>query len=271
MSTDKKKDFHETLAELVEYATVNGNQLTPETIHEYFQDLITEESQYEFLYDYLTSAKIKIEGYTPSKKETADKTDAKEAPSIDNLPEKAARETEEALTFYRMYLDDLNALTPGDAKKNEALLKNFLSGDADSTNQLAENYLPMVLKVADTLANHGLSHSELVAEGNLALYESILGFSDPQATLSSFESYLFSSIEKALLSAINEEIGSNRISDHLTEQVNALNDASTELAKELNCEATLEELCERLSLSEDEVKELMKVSINALTVVQTEE
>ena len=56
--------------------------------------------------------------------------------------------------------------------------------------------------------------------------------------------------------ALNIEIGSNRVSNHLADQVNALNDASTELAKELGREATLEELCERLALSTDEVKEL---------------
>ena len=61
------------------------------------------------------------------------------------------------------------------------------------------------------------------------------------------------------------------MSNHLADQVNALNDASTELAKELGREATLEELCERLALSTDEVKELMKISIDALTVIQSDD
>ena len=46
---------------------------------------------------------------------------------------------------------------------------------------------------------------------------------------------------------------------------------TSELAKELGREATLEELCERLALSTDEVKELMKISIDALTVIQSDD
>lgn len=268
MSKDKKKEFHETLTELVEYATVNGNHLTLETIQDYFRDFTMDESQYTFLYEYLTGLKITIDGFLPKETTTPDTPAVASAP----LPEKHVTETEEAGYFYRMYLEELDALKPSQDEKNiEQLLQNLLAGDAESINTLTEYYLPSVINIATTLSDHGLSNSELVAEGNLALYESILSFSKPDATRAEFESYLFSSIERALYNAINEEIGSNRISDRLTDQVNALNDASTEFAKEYEREATLEELCERLSLSEDEVKELMKVSINALTVVQTTE
>ena len=66
--------------------------------------------------------------------------------------------------------------------------------------------------------------------------------------------------------AVFQELGSSRTSDHLVERINALNDASTEMAKELGREATLKELSDRLALSEEEIKELMKISIDALTI-----
>ena len=125
----------------------------------------------------------------------------------------------------------------------------------------------------DRFDDLGLSHSDLVAEGNLALYEAILAYPETQTStdLSDFEAFLDKEVYDSLQEALNIEIGSNRVSNHLADQVNALNDASTELAKELGREATLEELCERLALSTDEVKELMKISIDALTVIQSDD
>ena len=49
-NNEKKKAFHETLAELIEYATVSGNCVTKEDVQRYFQDLVTDESMYTLIY-----------------------------------------------------------------------------------------------------------------------------------------------------------------------------------------------------------------------------
>ena len=65
---------------------------------------------------------------------------------------------------------------------------------------------------------------------------------------------------------INEELSVNRIASHAADRANAISDATTELAQKLGREATLEELCEYMSLSEDEVRDVMKMSIDAMTI-----
>ena len=37
---DKKLEFNEALSALIEYATVNGNEITLEIIHTYFDDIL---------------------------------------------------------------------------------------------------------------------------------------------------------------------------------------------------------------------------------------
>ena len=37
---DKKLEFNEALSALIEYATVNGNEITLENVHTYFDDIL---------------------------------------------------------------------------------------------------------------------------------------------------------------------------------------------------------------------------------------
>lgn len=268
-----KKEFNEILSKIVEYAAVSGNIISKETIHAYFKDLITDEKMYDYIYKYLTDIQITVEGYKSDSTSSSDKKldfDRTANPDI----QRKVTESNEALAFYEMYLNEIHTLTADSASQMPKLFHSLISGNSSVAGSLAELYLPLVLKISEDFDNLGLSHSDLVAEGNLALYEAVLNYTSPNGKIPDirdFEQYITSRITNSLKSAVNEEIGSFRISSHLTDQINALNDASTELAKELGREATLEELCEKLSLGEDEVKELMKISINALTVVQTED
>jgi RNA polymerase primary sigma factor len=284
---DSKKEFQETLTELVEFATVSGNQITKETVQSYFRDLITDDAQYNLIYQYLEKANITVAGYTPQnfpdRHDSADTQDFHATSDSQEATHKKSEESHQAHAFYEMYLDEVSQLNTSETEDSKLqlakmLLSKLLLGDSTVSGALSEFYLPLVIEIAKSFADHGLAQGDLVSEGNLALCEGILAYpdlavqqEDSDAALHTFERYLAEQICNALRAAINEEISSNRISNHLTEQVNALNDASTELAKELGREPTLDELCRYLSLGEDEVKELMKVSINALSVVQTEE
>ena len=280
-NNEKKKAFHETLAELIEYATVSGNRVTKEDVQRYFQDLVTDESMYTLIYGYLTDAKINVEGFDAPQQKNQDASantadipdDADPADSAAGSQKQKPPESNEALFFHEMYLDELAALTKHEDSQISGFLKDLVSGDLSSVSAITEHYLPLVIRIADRFDDLGLSHSDLVAEGNLALYEAILSYPETQTStdLSDFEAFLDKEVYDSLQKALNIEIGSNRVSNHLADQVNALNDASTELAKELGREATLEELCERLALSTDEVKELMKISIDALTVIQSDD
>ncbi len=300
MNPNYKKDFQEALASLVEFATVSGNHISTGTVKEYFQEIITEDAQYALIYDYLNNAKIIIDdleqahGKNPvpenaaSEKSVNAETTAKSKNNADLKQNeesenntgseksglKPVKESQQALVFYEMYLDELQNLNPLTNEERKALYNDLLSGSKAALDSLANACLPAVRQWAEQFEGNGLSRNDLIAEGNLALYEYLLSCQehpDNAGTQECFEKELKQNVTARIRQAINEELGSNRISDHLTDRVNALNDASTALAKEFGREPTLQELCDRLSLGEEEVKELMKVSINALSVIQTEE
>lgn len=251
---DKKKEFNDTLAELVSFANVSGNKLTKEQIRLYFKDIIKDEENYQPIYNYLAELKIDIEG---AHKDKADRNTS------------GKTETEEAKHFYNMYVNELEGIST-EKSGREKLLKGHLAGKGDCTRELTESYLKEVIIISEEYLRGPLSKSDLVAEGNLALYEAVIGY-DGNDSIDEFEKVIFERIRKSIEKAVFSELGSSRTSDHLVERINALNDASTELAEELGREATLEELAERLALSEDEIKELMKISIDALTIDAGEE
>ena len=63
---DKKTLFNNALTEFVSFAAAKGNKVTVNDIKSHFDGFIEDESQYQFIYDYMTVNKIEIDGFTPS-------------------------------------------------------------------------------------------------------------------------------------------------------------------------------------------------------------
>ena len=104
---DKKLLFNEALTSLVDFAAANANHVTMDDVKLYFKDLIDDDSQYQFIYDYLALNKVEIEGFTPpannpladdAPETSADKT-ISETASVSNHVE-----SEEELSFIKMYM-----------------------------------------------------------------------------------------------------------------------------------------------------------------------
>lgn len=255
---EKRKEFNESLTAIVELANVSGNKLTKEQIRLYFSDFAEGDNEkYRFLYDYLLGLGIEIEG---------EKRSSEESKEQEEKPQVAGKaETEEAKAFYNMYVEDVSALGDIAADDKGKLLRNAAKGDKEAVEILTKLYLPKVMEISDEYSGSPLGKSDLVAEGNLALFEGSIEYSGSDS-VEEFEKYIFQKIRRRMETAVYEELGSSRTSNHLVERINALNDASTELAKELGREADLKELSEYLAFPEEEIKELMKISIDALTI-----
>ena len=49
---DKKLLFNDALSSLIEFAAANANHVSTEDIHTFYNDIIEDEKQYEFIYKY---------------------------------------------------------------------------------------------------------------------------------------------------------------------------------------------------------------------------
>ncbi|MCI8716626.1 MAG: hypothetical protein HFH64_00445 [Lachnospiraceae bacterium] len=258
---NRKKEFLETLSKIINNAAASGNIISKKEIYSCFKDILTDENMYDVVCKYLIDAGITIKGYEQT----------------GSFIHKEVTESNQAITFYEMYLDEINAISEPSSDTVPRLLHTLTAvrpDSPDAAGELSKLYLPLVIKLCENFEHMGLTHSDLVAEGNLALYEAVLDYAtlpDKSEDRKNFEKYICFRIKESLQAAVDTELGHHRVSNHLADRINALNNASTELAEDLGREATLEELCEKLSLNEEEIKQLMKITIDALSVIQTDE
>ena len=73
-----------------------------------------------------------------------------------------------------------------------------------------------------------------------------------------------------MLDAIAVQKGSDSVGEQMAIKANRLDEASTYLSKELEREPSVEELAEYLSMTEEEIKDIMKVSLDAISVINTD-
>ena len=82
----------------------------------------------------------------------------------------------------------------------------------------------------------------------------------------SFEKLLESRIRVRMEEIINDQKKEADIEEEMLARVNVLQEVSKSMAEELGREAKLSELAERMKMTEDEVREIMKVTMEALSM-----
>ena len=242
---DERLLFNEALSSLMEYATVNGNQLTKEDVKKYFKDILKEESQYHSVYTYLIENKIKIKDIdiTVSTSSSVPKHEKEEAAILE------------------MYQADLAARTILNEEEQHFHFQQLKNGNVTSRQILTEHFLQSVLDIVPHYQNQGVSTADLIQEGNLSILLALSACENWESVDSAIEQAIHTAMQKS----IDEQNGNDRIDNHLVSRINALNDATTLLAKRFEREPTLEELSRHLSLPEEEIQTLMKISMDALT------
>jgi DNA-directed RNA polymerase sigma subunit (sigma70/sigma32) len=283
---DKKAQFHEALAFLIETANINNGKVTTADIHQAFDDIIDDDSMYQLIYDYLLENKISIQGYVQNSSKISSASDdlsdfnnkeytdfSANSSDIDISDINISTDTDDMKekNFVDMYyseLENISKLSPeSELSLISTLVDNNSKDNIDKTivNMLIEGNLNLVIIISENFRNKGVSLADLIQEGNIGLMEGIMTYNG-SVDITEFHSHLELYITNALNNTIFEQNASSRISSHVADRANELDRASVTLSKELDRTPTLEELAKYLSLPEDEVERIMKMSLNALNV-----
>lgn len=260
---DKKTLFNEALTKLVSTAIKNNNKVTMEEVKAHFNGLIDDDSQYQFIYDYLTVNKIEIEGFIPSDENFFETANNNETSISEQVSRNENKESKEELEFIKMYLSDMEHIPFVSAEEQNMLIEKLISGDISCIERLVESKLKTVADMAEKYRGKGVSFGDLIQEGNLEL---MLAISEYRSDLGDFNQYLDKRIENAIVNTINNEINSDRIGQHLADKLNQLDNATKELNRKLGRVPELSELSEAMGISEDEVSLLLKTSLDTLSV-----
>lgn len=164
--------------------------------------------------------------------------------------------------FYEMYLEELGEIRPFEAGEEEGLLPLVREGNAQARGRLVEGSLTRAVKLAGEYEGEGLPMSDLVQEANMALMLAAVEYDGSEEWTALSERRVREAIELAL----KEQQAEMQVEETMAARVNVLQTVSQVLAKELGREATLEELAAKMKMSEEEIRDIMKLALDALSV-----
>ncbi|MCQ2492207.1 MAG: hypothetical protein MJ087_04120 [Lachnospiraceae bacterium] len=247
-----QQEFLDGLQDLIKIGKTNGNELSKKEIHDFFEDYDLTEEQMSLVGLFMQENNIKVTGVvvTPMAEQEEDPIVTKEEHSA----------------VLEMYKEELKEIGAGQKAEEEALLRQFLEGSAEAMNRLVEMNLLEVSRLAERYAGKGVPVADLIQEGNLALFIAVTEY---DASKGDFHACIMESAKAAMESYIEENNIATKMDRKISRQANQLNDIATAFAKEHDREAKPEELAELMHITVEEVKDLMKMSLDAVNVLES--
>ena len=81
-----------------------------------------------------------------------------------------------------------------------------------------------------------------------------------------FKSQVKALAEEMIKAALEEQGLETKVEEEMLARVNVLKEVSKRMAEELGREASVTELAEKMKLTEDEIKDIMKLTLDAMSV-----
>ena len=158
----------------------------------------------------------------------------------------------------RLYLKEIGKVPLLTNEREKVLAERMLHGDEAAKTELVEANLRLVVSIAKRYVGRGMFFLDLIQEGNLGLMKAVDKFDYTKGY--KFSTYATWWIRQAITRAIADQARTIRIPVHMVEPIHKVSRYSRQMLQELGREATPEEIGEKMGMSAEKVREIMKIA-----------
>ena len=156
------------------------------------------------------------------------------------------------------YLQEIGRVDLITAEEEVELAQKIKAGDEKALDKMTKANLRFVVSVAKQYQNQGLTLPDLINEGNLGLIKAAKRFDETRGF--KFISYAVWWIRQSILQALAEQSRIVRLPLNQVGSLNKINKAFSRLEQEFERPPSSDELATALELTEEKVKDTMKIS-----------
>ncbi len=157
-----------------------------------------------------------------------------------------------------MYLKEIGKIPLLSQERETELAERIALGSKAARNELIEANLRLVVNIAKRHIGKGMFFLDLIQEGNLGLMKAVEKFDYRMGY--KFSTYATWWIRQAITRAIADQARTIRIPVHMVETIHKVSRATRQLLQELGREPTTDEIAERLEMTGERVREILKIA-----------
>ena len=207
-------------------------------------------------------AQVDIDSVNPDDLESDEvrdiEQDAKAYDSAENMEKYFSQEGLAIDDPVRMYLKEIGKIPLLTPERELYLAEQIALDNKAAKDELIEANLRLVVSIAKRHVGKGMYFLDLIQEGNLGLIKAVEKFDYSKGY--KFSTYATWWIRQAITRAIADQARTIRIPVHMVETIHKVSRTARTLLQELGREPTTDEIAEKLGITADKVRDIMKIA-----------
>ena len=207
-------------------------------------------------------AQVDIDSVNPDDLESDEvrdiEQDARAYDSAENMEKYFSQEGLAIDDPVRMYLKEIGKIPLLTPERELYLAEQIALDNKAAKDELIEANLRLVVSIAKRHVGKGMYFLDLIQEGNLGLIKAVEKFDYSKGY--KFSTYATWWIRQAITRAIADQARTIRIPVHMVETIHKVSRTARTLLQELGREPTTDEIAEKLGITADKVRDIMKIA-----------